>query len=82
MASKKNEWLGFAVNIANALTEKADTRNWQTLPYLISYARVPLNSAENQIEITLTGPRVQTIKEHIHTPTAKQSTRFFVYTTL
>ena len=82
MASKKNEWLGFAVNIANALTEKADTRNWQTLPYLISYARVPLNSAENQIEITLTGPRVQTIKEHIHIPTAKQSTRFFVYTTL
>ena len=33
VAGKQNEWLGFAVGIANAMTEKFDTRNWQTLPY-------------------------------------------------
>ena len=34
-------------DIAGAATEKADTRNWQTLPATISYARVPLNEKEN-----------------------------------
>lgn len=82
MASKKNEWLGFAVDIANALTEKADTRNWQTLPYLISYARIPLNTTDHQLEITLSGPQVQTIKEQITIPENNLGTHFFVYTTL
>lgn len=48
-ASKQNEWLGFAVGLANAMTEKADTRNWQTLPYSVSYVRIPLQSSENQV---------------------------------
>lgn len=82
MASRKNEWLGFAVDIANALTEKADTRNWQTLPYLISYARIPLNRSENQIEMTISGPRVKPIKEQITIPATNDGTHFFVYTTL
>ena len=34
-------------DIAGAATEKADTRNWQTLPATISYARVPLNNNKN-----------------------------------
>ncbi len=33
---------GFAVGIWNAASEKADTRAWMTLPYSISYARMPL----------------------------------------
>ncbi len=82
MASRKNEWLGFAVDIANALTERADTRNWQTLPYFISYARIPLNFADNQIEMILSGPRIQTVKEQINIPATNRSTRFFIYTTL
>lgn len=40
--NKENEDLGTLVSITNALTEKADTRNWQTLPYSISYARIPV----------------------------------------
>ncbi len=55
VASNENKGLGAVVSIANALTEKADTRNWQTLPYSISYTRVPLNDGENKIKLNVSG---------------------------
>ncbi|MBW2962478.1 COG3014 family protein [Mesonia aestuariivivens] len=36
------ELIKASADIAGAATEKADTRNWQTLPATISYVRVPL----------------------------------------
>lgn len=39
---------GLAADGVNAATEKADTRNWQTLSATISYARVPLINGENK----------------------------------
>lgn len=81
-ASKQNEWLGFAVGLANAFTEKADTRNWQTLPYSISYARVPLNASENKIGLKFTGPKATPDNQQIEIPSDNKGTRFFVYTTL
>jgi hypothetical protein len=48
---KENENMGMVLSIANALTEKADTRNWQTLPHTIFYSRIKL--AEGQHEISL-----------------------------
>ncbi len=53
---KTNGWLeglGYGIQLYSALSEKADTRNWQTLPSYIAYARVPLQKGENQITITL-----------------------------
>lgn len=50
--SKENEYLGLALGIANVATEKADTRNWQTLPSNIQYARIPLEKGVNKISIT------------------------------
>ncbi|MHA3788634.1 COG3014 family protein [Flavobacterium hauense] len=38
-------------DIAGAATEKADTRNWQSLPATIGYARVPLQEGENKFTI-------------------------------
>jgi len=49
--SKENEYLGLAVGITNAATEKADTRNWQSLPNDIHYARIPLKKGVNKIEL-------------------------------
>lgn len=46
---KENKDAGALVGIANAITEQADTRNWQTLPYEIGYARVPLTIGENKV---------------------------------
>ena len=51
LADEQDEALGTILNIVNTLTEKADTRNWQTLPYSISYARVPLNEGLNNINL-------------------------------
>ena len=50
---KENEVLGSLFGIINAITEKADTRNWQTLPHSISYARIPLTLGNNEVTFTL-----------------------------
>ena len=60
LTRKKNEVLGTIVSLLAAATEKADTRNWQTLPYSISYARVPLEKGENTLELKSYSSRNQT----------------------
>ncbi len=47
-ASKQNEGVGAALSIVNAITEQADTRNWQTLPYSINYTRTFLPNGQHQ----------------------------------
>lgn len=42
---------------AGAATEKADTRNWQSLPSAISYARLPLQEGDNSFVIKKYGPQ-------------------------
>ena len=54
---KKNENLGALMSFANALSEKTDTRNWQTLPYSISYARIPLPIGDHEIQLRCYSPR-------------------------
>jgi len=46
---------GLIANIANNITEKADTRSWISLPAYISYIRVPLKAGENNINIQFNG---------------------------
>jgi hypothetical protein len=59
LADRENENLGTLVNIVNTMTEKADTRNWQTLPYSISYTRIPLKEGENNITLKTYSNRAQ-----------------------
>ncbi|MCL4641338.1 MULTISPECIES: COG3014 family protein [Olivibacter] len=47
------EGLGFGVQLYSLLSEKADTRNWQSLPNQILYTRVPLKLGENKIALQL-----------------------------
>ncbi|MEI2747768.1 MAG: hypothetical protein V9E88_03280 [Ferruginibacter sp.] len=54
-AKAAGEVAGFIVNMANTLSERADTRNWQSLPAYISYVRIPLKEGENKIDINLNG---------------------------
>jgi len=51
LADEEDENLGTFINIVNTLTEQADTRNWQTLPYSIHYTRIPLEEGENILEV-------------------------------
>ncbi len=46
--------LGALLSIVNAISEQADTRNWQTLPYNIMYARVPIDSHEQRVDLVMT----------------------------
>lgn len=50
---KEDEGLAALIGVVNALTEKADTRNWQTLPHSIYYARVPLKTGANDVRFTI-----------------------------
>jgi uncharacterized protein len=50
---KEDDRLGALIGIVNAITEKADTRNWQTLPHTIYYSRVPLRQGENKVNFTI-----------------------------
>ncbi|RZJ67996.1 MAG: hypothetical protein EOO45_15145, partial [Flavobacterium sp.] len=51
------ELVKIGADIAGAATEKADTRNWQTLPATIGYTRVPLKEGENKFIIKKYGPQ-------------------------
>lgn len=50
---KDNDQLGAVIGLVNALTEKADTRSWQTLPHSIYYARVPLKEGSNEVRFSI-----------------------------
>lgn len=43
--------LSLLVGVMNAVTEKADTRNWQTIPHGIYYTRVPLDTGTNVVTL-------------------------------
>jgi len=47
--SKQNELLGTLVGGINFLTEKADTRNWQTVPHSIYYTRLRLPEGRHKM---------------------------------
>jgi len=50
---QKDNSAGTILSIFNAVTEKADTRNWQCLPHSISYTRVPLTVGNNQLALNV-----------------------------
>lgn len=57
-AREENENLGTLVSLVNAATEKADTRNWQTLPHSIYYQRVSLPEGTHKIEFVSSGTQL------------------------
>ncbi|MFW5759866.1 MAG: hypothetical protein ACOCXH_02665, partial [Cyclobacteriaceae bacterium] len=52
---EKSDDLGTALSLINFVTEKADTRNWQTLPHSIYYNRIFLPEGENQVALHMKG---------------------------
>ena len=51
LADEHEPALGTLRNIVNTVSERADTRNWQSLPYSISYTRIPLKEGQNTINL-------------------------------
>lgn len=52
-AREKDETLGLMVNVAGALSERADTRSWSTLPNRIYLARLPLTAGSHTLHVEL-----------------------------
>ncbi len=53
---RENEGLGALLSIFNAITERADTRNWQTLPHSIHYTRLQLPPGDQTLSLELVLP--------------------------
>ena len=80
---EQNKDLGAILGLINALTEKADTRNWQTLPQNIYYAKIPLQKGANNFEVDFYAGGTSTKKQFavygdgtmkikvLHTPNTK-----------
>jgi len=56
--------LGGAMDIINAITERADIRSWQSLPAEIYYQRIPLKKGPNDIRISFYNQHNQQTEEH------------------
>ncbi len=77
---KRNENLGALLSIASAFSEKADTRNWQTLPYNIHYARIPLPEGESSLELKVYSPKKsREISQSLRFNVVKGETLFYLH---
>jgi len=76
---KEDKGLGMLVSAVNAMTEKADTRNWQTLPYSISYTRIPLNEGTHKAAINVKEPGQINELNNFDFTITKNRTTFFLY---
>ena len=56
----QNEGLGMLVGVMNAVTEKADTRHWATLPNQIHYTRLRLEEGQHKVVLNMDGGRKDT----------------------
>jgi hypothetical protein len=59
----KQEAVSLGIKLFAMASEKADTRNWQSLPHSIYYTRIPLKEGSNQLSVELTIGRGKTRKE-------------------
>ncbi|TVQ06405.1 MAG: hypothetical protein EA361_19820 [Bacteroidetes bacterium] len=56
LVRRENENVGAILSILNAITERADTRNWQTLPHSIHYTRISLPPGDHTLQMDLLRP--------------------------
>ncbi|NIJ44552.1 hypothetical protein FHR24_000991 [Wenyingzhuangia heitensis] len=80
IVSNQNQGLGALVSIFNAVTEKTDTRNWQTLPNQIQYSRVPLDQIDNKLQIEVKTPQGISLRKEFNVK-ATNNIQFLNYIT-
>ncbi len=73
---KSDKTLGSLIGLINVITEKADTRNWQTLPHSIYYCRVPLQEGTNSVRLSLQNEKASST-DYEFTYTAKKGVTLF-----
>ncbi len=80
-AKKENEGAGAALSILSAASEKADTRNWQFLPYSINYTRAFLPIGKQNIVLE-TSSNINSEKNNFMVNMEKGKTNFQAFQTL
>jgi len=75
----KDENLGALLSIINAVTEKADTRNWQTLPHSIYYTRIRLNEGEHNLNLEVDSNNRSNKMQKFHIKIIAGETKFFTF---
>jgi hypothetical protein len=81
-ARKEDENLGALIGMVNAMTEKADTRNWQTLPHSILYTRVPLAEGTNSTRFEMQLPNGSADVRNFTYRAKRGQTLFHTFTSL
>ena len=79
---KSDKTLGSVIGLINAITEKADTRNWQTLPHSIYYCRIPLAEGTNSIRLSIQNDRVVSSDYEFTYTIKKGETLFHTFSSL
>lgn len=64
---RKNSDLGTAIGIMNFISERADVRNWQSIPHSIYYTRTPLNEGENTFTLHMNPSGAKSAENHSFT---------------
>ncbi len=78
----KDKTMGSLLSIVNAMTERADTRNWQTLPHSIYYSRVPLREGSNQVVFRTTDGQGRSESHRFTYDVKKGQTLFHTFSSL
>ncbi len=81
-ARKEDKGFGALLGMVNAMTEKADTRNWQTLPHSIFYTRVPMKEGKNEIRFMLHSAEGSQDEHAFTYHTKKAQTLFHTFSSL
>lgn len=79
---KESKGWGAVLGAVNTFTEKADTRNWQSLPHSILYTRVPLKEGANETEFSLTSFHGEPARHTFRYTAKKGQTLFHTFSSL
>jgi hypothetical protein len=82
LLAKENANAGTALSLVNALTEKADTRNWQSLPSSIQYSRIPLKRKKTTINVEFSNDLGKSRVESIILDETKNGIYFYHFSTI
>ncbi len=78
-ARSKDDNIGTLISIFNAVTEKADTRNWQTLPHSIHYTRIRMKEGIHNVTLRVNSPGGQSADQQLNFDVKAGNTSFYTY---
>lgn len=79
---EKKDGLAFAASLYGAISEQADTRNWQLLPNSIYYTRIPIQENQDSFELNVKGSTESVSFKKSFRLTSTKGTQFYSFQTI